>query len=164
MRFFLDANQSLLLMRTEAQELRLIPRFEIEMRERAAPLVILLDILMLICFVREERRGVASSSLNLQGQGKKGMRRTIHCIEVCEKRDSNMTNHCREECLIGQQIKKIAKSRWIASQNAIAKVLTLRIFFSATFHQDAAPQAGSLSEHHYYGGTSFAHNFSLVAS
>ena len=58
----MDANQSLLLMRTAAQELRLTPRFEIDTRERAAPLAILLDVLMLICFVREGRRGGAACS------------------------------------------------------------------------------------------------------
>ena len=124
----MDANQSLLLMRTAAQELRLTPRFERDTRERAAPLAILLDVLMLICFVREGRRGGASSNLNLLGQGRNGMRRTIHCIEVCEKRNNNLVNHCRENCLIGQQGTKFAKSRCVAEQNAVAKDQTLRDF------------------------------------
>ena len=108
-------------MRTAAQELRLTPRFEIDTRERAAPLVILLDVLMLICLVREGRRGGGSSNLHLLGQASNGMRRTIHCIEVCEERNNNLVNHCRENCLVGQQGKKIAKSRWVAEQNAVAK-------------------------------------------
>ena len=116
-------------MRTAAQELRLTPRFERDTRERAAPLAIFLDVLMLICFVREGRRGGASSSLSLLGQGRNGMRRTIHCIEVCEKRNNNVVNHCRENCLIGgQQGTEFAKNRCVAEQNAVAKDQTLRDF------------------------------------
>ena len=116
-------------MRTAAQELRRTPRFEIDTRERAAPVVILLDVLMLICFVREGRRGGASSNLSLLGQGRNGMRRTIHCIEVCEEHGNNLVNHCREKCLVGQQGKKFAKNRWVTAQNAVAKDHTLRDFF-----------------------------------
>ena len=108
-------------MRTAAQELRLTPRFERDTRERAAPLAILLDVLMLSCFVREGRRGGASSNLNLLGEGRSGMRRTIHCIEVCEKRNNNLVNHCRENCLVGQQGKKLAKSRWAPEQSVLGK-------------------------------------------
>ena len=147
-------------MRTAAQELRLTPRFERDTRERAAPLVILLDVLMLICFDREGRRGGASSNLSLLGQGRNGMRRTIHCIEVCEKRNNNLVNHCRENCLIGQQGTKFAKSRCVAEQNAVAKRQTLRDFFSAAFHRIAAPLAGSSFEHHYYSEGSSAYNLS----
>ena len=132
----LDANQSLLLMRTAAQELRLTPRFERDTRERAAPLVILLDVLMLICFVREGRRGGASSNFKLLGQARNGIRWTIHCIDVCKKHGNNLVNHCRENCLVGLQGTKFAKSRWVAAQNAEAKDHTLKEFFLCGISSD----------------------------
>ena len=57
------------------------------------------------------------------------MRRTIHGIEVYEKHGFNLVNHGSENCPIGQQGTKFAKSRCVAEQNAVAKDQTLRDFF-----------------------------------
>ena len=118
-----EASQAFLLRRTASQWLRLTPRREADTRERAAPLVILLDVLMLMCFVLEGRSGGASSNLKMLRQGRSGVRRTIHCIEVCEKHGNSLVNHCRENCLVSEQGKTFAKNRWVTSQNAVAKKL-----------------------------------------
>ena len=81
-------------MRTAAQELRRPPRFERNIRERAAPLVILLEILALINFVREGRRGDVTLHLNFVSQDK---------IELRTRCNEHFENHDREIICIGQQ-------------------------------------------------------------
>ena len=89
-------------MRTVAHELRRTLRFEADTRERAAPLVIVLDILVLPFFICEGRRGSLCSRIVLEilalfifdcvvrrgklssaravfGECKQASRRTTHC-------------------------------------------------------------------------------------
>ena len=63
----------------------------------------------------------AGRPLDLLGDGRKGMRWTNHCKQVCETRGTDLVNHCREKCLVGQQCKNLAKSRWAPEQSVVAK-------------------------------------------
>ena len=66
-------------MRTAVQELRAAPRREAEIRARAAPLVIVLDILVLACFVCATRRVILCLSVVLRRAGASSWRWTAHC-------------------------------------------------------------------------------------
>ena len=118
---FFDTNQSLLWIRTAVHELRRTSRFEIDTRESAAPLVIVVDTLMLFCFVRAKLRGGGFLELSFIVPCRNAVLWSIHCIVVCEKRNSNFGNHCREICLVGQVGQKFAKSRWVVEQKVVIK-------------------------------------------
>ena len=67
----------------------MIPRREAEIRERAQPFVIVLDILVLLCFVCATRRGILCPSVVLMRAGESSWRWTAHCQRCNGARVSN---------------------------------------------------------------------------
>jgi hypothetical protein len=102
-------------MRTAAQELSLTTRFEADRRERAAPLVIVLDNLVLPFFIGEGCRGSLCSRFTVLCEDGKVSRWTSHCKNAC-----GLRSICRENHLIGQQCQTFAKNRFVPEQKVAA--------------------------------------------
>ena len=108
-------------MRTVAQELRRTLRFKADRRERAAPLVIVLDILVPAFFFCEGRRGSLCSKFTWFCEGGKVLRWTTRCKKACELRGNCQKKHCRENCQIAQLCQTFAKNRFVPEQSVVAK-------------------------------------------
>ena len=109
-------------MRTVAHELRRTLRFEADTRERAAPLVIVLDTLVPPFFICEGRRGSLCSRFALLSDGARVLRWTTHCKNTRSPLGTNQLNHSREHCLIGEKCMSFAKKRFVPEQSVMANV------------------------------------------
>ena len=116
-------------MRTAVQELRLAPRREAEIRARAAPLVIVLDIRVLPCFVCVTRRGILCLSVALRRAGESSWRWTARCQRRSGARVSNKGKPARRTAARQRSAKPWAK---LCILDAILRRQALKPYVRAT--------------------------------
>ena len=108
-----------------AQELRRALRFETDRRERAAPLVIVLDVLVLPLFIDARRRGNLCWRFTFLCEDAGALCWTGHCKITRGLRGAKQLRHFKEDCMIGQQCQSFANKRFVPEQSIVANYHTL---------------------------------------
>ena len=133
-------------MRTAAQEQRVAPRPEAEMRERAAPFVIVLDIRALLFSAL--RRGTLIANGARWCEGELCTRWTTHCGTTCGLHGTNQLRLDRGQYLIEKQSNIFAKNFFVPEQSAAAdahKIATFGICGASQGGDDAGRISGPMT-------------------